>query len=381
MSCPPEPIPLPPHVHLKLSYQLHHTRHLTSRDNPTLDQTLTDSPHILAIVDDGLAAAQPTFATDLKQKLAAHPGMTGLHILPAGEASKNTPETLHQILDLAIDANLCRHSTLVVAAGGALLDVAGYAAATLHRGLRLVRIPSTTLAQADSGVAVKNAINHRGLKNLLGTFHVPHAVINDPTLLASLKPRDFHAGLSEVIKVALLKDANLFQQVEQLAAEGHITQETTEPLWQRSAHLHARHILTSGDPFETTTARPLDLGHWSAHQLETLSNHRLNHGEAVAIGLALDAHISHQLGWLTEYDLQRISRTLAACQLPTTDPLLAQTDSLLAGLETFRQHLGGQLRIPLLAGIGKPRDAYELTAHTLRNAIDQLTAAEPSHAS
>ena len=165
------------------------------------------------------------------------------------------------------------------------MDMAGLAAATAHRGVRHIRIPTTTLSQCDSGVGVKNGINAFGKKNFIGTFAPPFAVINDFQLLAPLSPRDKRAGFAEAVKVACIRSREFFDALEEdAAALAQFQPDAMRKLIRRCAELHMDHIATSGDPFEFGSARPLDFGHWSAHKLEQLSDFKIRHGEAVAIG-------------------------------------------------------------------------------------------------
>ncbi len=210
-----------------------------------------------------------------------------------GEAVKNSSDVVELILEQINAHDLDRRSYVIAIGGGAMLDAVGYAAAIAHRGIRLVRLPTTTLAQADSGVGVKNAINYFGKKNWVGTFAVPWAVINDSGLLQSLPDRDFQVGFSEAVKVSLLKDADEF---EWLCANATQIRDRDMDAANRAIHksclLHLRHITEGGDPFEMREARPLDFGHWSAHKLEPLTNYEIRHGEAVAIGVAIDCFYS-----------------------------------------------------------------------------------------
>ena len=165
-----------------------------------------------------------------------------------------------------------RHSYVLALGGGALLDVAGYAAAVAHRGVRVIRLPTTVLAQNDAGVGVKNGLNAYGKKNFLGTFAPPWAVIDDELFLTTLSARDWRAGTSEAVKVALLRDAAFFAELERLApAVAERDLGAMRALIRRCAELHLAHIAGGGDPFEMGCARPLDFGHWSAHKLERLS--------------------------------------------------------------------------------------------------------------
>jgi 3-dehydroquinate synthase len=267
---------------------------------------------------------------------------------------------------------------LIAIGGGALLDVAGFAAATAHRGVRHVRIPTTTLSQADSGVGVKNGINAFGKKNFIGTFAPPFAVINDFNLLATLKPHDKRAGYVEAVKVACIRDKNFFEEIER-DAEKLISFEpiAMKHLIRRCAELHVEHIANGGDPFETGSARPLDFGHWAAHKLEQLSHFQIPHGEAVAIGIALDVIYSRNASLLDEKSCERILKLLEQLGFKLFTDELLQKDSggnfqILAGLEEFREHLGGELTITLLNEIGRGVEVHEMNPQKIVAVIHEL---------
>jgi 3-dehydroquinate synthase len=260
--------------------------------------------------------------------------------------------------------------------GGATLDMAGYAAATSHRGIRLIRLPSTVLAQNDSGLGVKTSVNRFDKKNFLGTFTPPFAVIDDFELLESLSDRDWRSGAAEAVKVALIKDSEFFRWIEENAAlVAKRNSSAMEHLIYRCAQLHLRHIAGS-DPFETGSSRPLDFGHWAAHKLEQLTNYNLRHGEAVAIGMALDVTYSHLMGMLSEDSWDRILRTLLDLGLPVYAPEL-ETGDLFAGLTEFREHLGGELTILLLRDIGQPVEVHKITAEKMKESVAVLSQYAP----
>ena len=170
----------------------------------------------------------------------------------------------------------CSRHCLIAIGGGALLDVAGFAAAMAHRGVRLIRVPTTVLSQDDSAIGVKNGINAFDKKNYLGTFAAPFAVINDSRFLPTLSDRDWRSGISEAIKVALIRDAAFFDFIEANAVKLHDRDlPVMEQLVHRSAELHYDHITTNGDPYEQGSSRPLDYGHWAAHKLEPVTDYRL----------------------------------------------------------------------------------------------------------
>ena len=294
-------------------------------------------------------------------------------VLPGGEAVKNSTDFVEQLLSLINERNLDRRSYIVVIGGGAVLDAASYAAAIAHRGIRVIRIPTTTLAQGDSGVGVKNAINFFRKKNWIGTFAVPWAVINDAALLTTLPNRDFRCGFSEAIKVSLLKSTTDFEELcENATRIANREMESAFTAIKKSCLWHLKHITQGGDPFEALEARPLDFGHWSAHKMEQMSGYRLRHGEAVGIGVAIDCIYSTRVFGFPESDAQRVLQCLKDFQLPLWDSTLNDFDALLSGLEEFRQHLGGRLTITMLKAVGKPIDVHEIDSDAMRASVEQL---------
>lgn len=293
--------------------------------------------------------------------------------IDGGETAKNTLDEIKSLLQAINATNLDRRSYVIVVGGGAVLDAVGFAAAIAHRGIRLVRIPTTTLAQADSGVGVKNAINYFDKKNWVGTFAVPWAVFNDSKLLESLPDRDFRSGFSEAVKVALLKDPEEFENLAKHAKDIHDrVPEVTQNAINRSCQLHLDHITSGGDPFEMLEARPLDFGHWSAHRLEPRTNFELRHGEAVAIGVAIDCIYSSLMYGFPEDAARRVCQCLHEIGIPLWHPAINPIDELLIGLEEFRQHLGGRLTITMLQDIGCPINVHEIDEKQMREAIQRL---------
>jgi 3-dehydroquinate synthase len=369
-------------VSVEFVHRLRFTRGALETQNPLLAETIAAGGpgpgRLMAFVDSGVAAEWPDLAARLEAYAAAHEGSIDLACaaieVPGGERAKND----HSIFESAaaeIDrARICRQSYVLVIGGGAVLDAIGFAAATVHRGVRLIRMPTTTLAQADGGLGVKNGVNAFGKKNLLGTFAVPWAVINDGAFLETLSDRDFRCGFSEVVKVALLKDARLFMEMASRARRVAARDASAAAsLLRRSAELHFDHIVSGGDPFELRASRPLDFGHWSAHKLEQMSDFEIRHGEAVAIGVALDVVHSALLGWLAWPAAESILSCLEHLGFRLWCEELLETSTLLEGLQEFREHLGGELTITLLRGIGEPRDVHELDGALVRSAVERLS--------
>jgi len=350
---------------------------------------------ILFVLDGGVAEAHPGLQDRVAQYCRDHAGALELAapvlVIPGGEQSKNDQGPTGRVLQAIHDASLDRHSYVGAIGGGAVLDVVGYAAAMAHRGIRLIRFPTTVLAQDDSAVGVKNGINAFGQKNYLGTFAPPFAVINDTTFLHTLPDRHWRAGVSEAIKAALIKDRSFFDFLEEHAAAIKARDlAAMEQVIRRCAVLHLSHIATGGDPFELGSSRPLDFGHWSAHKLEQLTDHRLSHGEAVAIGMALDTTYSYLAGFLPEDDWRRIISILPALGLSVYVPEIDQhldtladgsthPDSVLRGLDEFREHLGGSLTILMLRSIGAPFDVHDIRRDVMIRSIGVLRDFEHAH--
>ena len=341
-------------------------------------RTAGDEPRrAVVFVDDGVAAATPGLPARIAAWADAHRDRLDLvddvHTVVGGEAAKNDWSVYEQVVETIHRAGICRHSFVLVIGGGAVLDAVGFGAATAHRGVRLIRFPTTTLAQDDAGIGVKNGINAFGKKNFLGSFGVPWAVINDERFLTTLSDRDWRAGLSEAVKVALLKDAPYFERIERAApALRGRDQAAVVPIVHRSAELHLDHIARGGDPYELLNARPLDFGHWAAHRIEPMSAYRVRHGEAVAIGIALDCLYAREIGVLGADDCERVVACLEGIGFDLWDDVMADTDALLEGLTEFREHLGGELTITLLEAPGRPIDVHTIDHAVMERALHAL---------
>jgi 3-dehydroquinate synthase len=362
-------------------YAVHFTRDFLHPDNPTLALAVPAARQhvVLPVLDGGMLAHHPALPERLDAYARAHSERLRLAgppiVLPGGELVKEDTCHVETVLAAVSERAVDRHSYVLAIGGGALLDAAGFAAAVAHRGIRLIRAPTTVLAQNDAGIGVKNGLNAYGKKNFQGTFAPPWTVIDDELFLVTLCDRDWRAGTSEAVKVAVLQDGDFFAELEELApalAERDLGAMST--LIRRCTKLHLAHIAGAGDPFEMGSARPLDFGHWSAHKLERLSGLRLRHGEAVAIGIALDTTYAHLAGMLGAAEWTRVLALLAALGLPLHAPEL-EHPRLLDGLVEFREHLGGQLTVALVEGIGACLEVHDIDRPLMRRAIRQLRAA------
>lgn len=363
------------------THRLRFTRDVFGVDHAVLAELFEPSggrpPRVQFWLDEDVANANPQLKQQLRAFTRRHEvrfqTVGNVQMVPGGEAVKNDVHIVERMLKCMNAADLDRRSYVVVIGGGAVLDAVGFAAAIAHRGIRLLRLPTTTLAQADSGIGVKNAINLFAKKNWCGTFAVPWAVVNDERLLETLPDRDFACGFSEAVKVSLLKDADFFDRLCRGATAIRLRDPDAfrGPI-RESAVWHLRHITRGGDPFEALEARPLDFGHWSAHKLEVLTNFELRHGEAVGIGVAIDTVYSSLKFDLPKADAVRVLTCLRDLGLPLSHPALSQTDELFAGLEEFRQHLGGRLTVTMLEGVGRPIDVHEIDVPVMKTAIERV---------
>jgi len=372
-------------IQVEFDHRVYFTRGLWAPSNSLLQTLLAEPgriPRVLVVLDEGLAQALPELTKAVEAYFSGLSGEVTLVaqplIIEGGERAKMSYFHVSEIHSQIEKHHIDRHSFVIGMGGGALLDVAGLASATAHRGVRHVRVPTTVLGQNDSGVGVKNGINAFGKKNFIGTFAPPFAVINDFDLLATLPDRDKRAGYSEAVKVALIRDRAFFENLER---DAHLLAafdpEAMQRMIHRSAELHVEHIACGGDPFESGSARPLDFGHWAAHKLEQLSDYQIRHGEAVAIGLALDVIYSRHIGLLDAASTNRILALLQKLGFDLFASELLRLDAehqpmILKGLEEFREHLGGQLTLTMLRGLGAGVEVHEIILPKMLAALNEL---------
>ena len=376
------------HLHqsftVKFEYNVYFTSGLFEVSNQLFSNFLnkTLSPEIprkiLFVLDQGVVNANSDIIAQVRNYFAVNKSVEliqELIIVPGGEVVKNDMRFFDEILEAVNSHKVDRHSFIAAIGGGSVLDLVGYAAAVSHRGIKHIRIPTTVLSQNDSGVGVKNGINYFDKKNFLGTFAPPVAVFNDELYLKTLSERDWRSGISEAIKVALIKDPAFFIWLEE-NSQALVSRDlkTMNYLVHRCAELHMQHI-AGRDPFETGSSRPLDFGHWSAHKLEQLSHFQVLHGEAVAMGMALDTVYSNLCGRLSDDETNRVISLIKKSGFELTHPLMEveQEDSaILRGLQEFREHLGGRLTIMLLDKIGTGTEVHEIDIEILKEAGGKL---------
>ena len=293
--------------------------------------------------------------------------------LPDGESYK-TIATFESIIDRLVSGRFARDAVLVTLGGGVVGDIGGFAAAAYQRGIRFIQVPTTLLAQVDSAVGGKTAVNHPGGKNLIGAFHQPVAVLVDTDTLATLPDREFCAGLAEVVKYGLIVDVEFFAWLEAHAADLLARESAAlHHAIHRSCRLKAE--IVAADERETGRRALLNLGHTYGHAIERCAGYgEWLHGEAIAAGICMAAEFSARLGYLDGTDVERIKSLFVALQLPTAPPPIS-VDNFMAAMSIDKKVMAGKIRLVLLQSIG----SAEITADYPEAEFSALLAEQLGH--
>lgn len=327
------------------SYPIHIGRNLLAKADLLL-------PHLkrkhVAIVTNTTVA--PLYLAKLTQTLESAGVKVIPIILPDGEAYKNS-ETLNKIYDVLLE-NRCERSTTLIALGGGVIgDLTGYAAATYLRGVPFIQIPTTLLSQVDSSVGGKTGINHPLGKNMIGAFYQPQVVLADIDTLNTLPPREFSAGMAEVIKYGLIRDISFFNWLEAhiealMALDEHALSEAIYRSCSNKAEVVAR------DEHESGERALLNLGHTFGHAIENAMGYGVwLHGEAVAAGTMLAADLSKRMGWMTADEVAKVHALLSKARLPLDAPRLG-VEKYLDLMQMDKKVADGKIRLVLQKGIG-----------------------------
>ncbi|MBD2088885.1 3-dehydroquinate synthase [Microcoleus sp. FACHB-1515] len=294
-------------------------------------------------------------------------------LLPAGERYK-TLASIQKIYDAALEMRLERSSTIVAIGGGVIGDMSGFAAATWLRGIHFVQVPTSLLAMVDAAIGGKTGVNHPQGKNLIGAFHQPRFVLIDPNVLTTLPPREFRAGMAEVIKYGVIWDADLFAQLEaapRLDQLRYLSAELCQEILTRSAQAKA-HVV-SKDEKEAGLRAILNYGHTIGHAVESLTGYRVvNHGEAVAIGMVAAGQIAVALGLWDRGACDRQTRLIEKTGLPTQLPAQLEIEAVLAALQTDKKVEAGKVRFVLPRQIGAAIVTDQADAETIRSVLKQM---------
>lgn len=293
----------------------------------------------------------------------------GVVVLPDGEQFK-TVDTVNNIFDELIAKKFGRKATLIALGGGVVGDMTGFAAACYQRGVPFIQIPTTLLAQVDSSVGGKTGVNHPKGKNMIGAFHQPEAVLIDTDVLNSLDPRQFSAGLAEVIKYGLIREATFFdwleENIERLnQKEGAILAETIERCCQSKANI------VEEDEHEGGVRALLNLGHTFGHAIETGEGYgEYLHGEAVSIGICMAADLSCRMGWLENGEVERIIRLLKRANLPVIPPKRMGREQFIELMAGDKKNIDGRLRLVLMRAIGDAVVTDQFDSDALNETLD-----------
>jgi len=348
-------------------YDVHFTDDLFDPANPLLPSVFVDPGpdgrfHVGVCLDEGLVNAQPDLpnrigayfdAHEARLKLAGEPA-----VLPGGEARKGDWEAMLDAVWHFGTPRFGRQDYAMIIGGGAILDLVGFALSIVYRGGRQVRVPTTVLAQCDGGVQVRTFVNEVGRKDFASTLAPPFAVINDRAMLRSLGRREWIAGTAEAFKIALCADEALFDFLcDSGPSIGDRDEDVMARIIQRSAVLHLDRIRGEVMTFGTGRDQPVDLGHWVGHRLEAMSRYWLPHGQAIAVGIAVDCACARRLGLISEDDLERVLDGLIRAGLPIYHKHLADRTAhgqlkLLASLEDMRHRFGPSVTVTLPDRIG-----------------------------
>jgi len=293
--------------------------------------------------------------------------------LPAGERYK-TLKSLQKIYDIALEHRLERSSTIVALGGGVIGDMAGFAAATWLRGINVVQVPTSLLAMVDSSVGGKTGVNHPQGKNLIGAFHQPRFVLIDPSVLKTLPPREFRAGMAEVIKYGIIWDAELFAKLEEtkrLDQLRYVDEELLQIILSRSCQ--AKAAVVSKDEKEAGLRAILNYGHTIGHAVESLTGYKLvNHGEAVAIGMVAAGQIAVQLRMWKSADAERQDALIQKAGLPTKLPNVLDIEAILDSLQTDKKVEAGKVRFVLPTQIGAVTVTDQVPADVIRQVLQEM---------
>jgi 3-dehydroquinate synthase len=293
-------------------------------------------------------------------------------LLPDGEQHK-TLSVAAEIFDALLERGHHRSTTIIALGGGVIGDMTGFAAACYQRGVAFIQAPTTLLAQVDSSVGGKTGVNHRLGKNMIGAFYQPQAVIIDTHTLTTLDDRQYSAGLAEVFKYGLLADSEFFRWCEDhIIALMARDLPTVEQAILRSCQIKAR--IVAADEREQGCRALLNLGHTFGHALESITHYKTYlHGEAVAVGLALAAQLSHALRFISEQEVQRIKTLLQMAALPTCLPHAADAKQMLAHMYRDKKVIDGRLRLIVLAKLGEAQIFDQATEAMIESVLQDNT--------
>ena len=334
-----------------------------------LDQPQLLSPHIpgrqVLVVSNETVA--PLYLERLLKSLAGFQVETV--ILPDGEQYK-TLDTVDRIYTALLEHRFDRSCTLIALGGGVVGDITGFAAATYQRGVHFIQVPTTLLAQVDSSVGGKTGVNHPLGKNMIGAFHQPRCVIADTETLNTLDDRQLSAGISEVIKYGLIRDAGFFDWLERHTPD-LLARDPQRLAWAIERSCRNKAEVVAADERESGQRALLNLGHTFGHAIEAAMGYGAwLHGEAVGTGMLMAADLSRRMGWIDDDELARIRAITALARLPVHTPPALDADEFLKWMAVDKKVQAGRLRLVLLKAIGESVLSDDYDADKLRETLD-----------
>lgn len=336
---------------------------LLSQIDELLD--LSGYSKVAIIADNHTKTFIPSLKSAIKQQIIEI-------IIPSGEKTKNI-ETVKEIWQHMTDAQLDRKSLVINLGGGVIGDMGGFAAATYMRGIAFIQIPTTLLSMVDASVGGKVGINFAEVKNSIGSFQQPIAVIIDTNTLETLPDREFNSGFAEIIKHGLIDDKNYFEHVTNKTPRSYSPEELVEII-EGSCKIKA--LIVQVDEHETNIRKTLNFGHTIGHAVEILSAQSetpLLHGEAISIGMVAEAKISELLGYIQQKDLERIEEAFMNAKLPTRITGISQ-DRIFEKILTDKKNSHGKVKWTLLQAIGKADYNIEIGETFIKKAIQYISA-------
>src|SRR5215471_3021362 len=332
-------------------------------------KSLPEHLHDAGLSEPFLVVSQPRILKAVGQELQKR---FPVALIPDGERAK-TLTTVSRLLDRMVELKLTRQSTVIALGGGVVGDVAGFVASIYMRGIAVVQVPTTLLAQVDSSIGGKTGVNHRVAKNLIGTFHQPRLVLSDPLILLKLHEREYASGLYEALKYGVIRDAALFEDFERNVAQFlKRNPEAVEHLVARCAAIKAEVVMS--DEKESDLRRILNFGHTIGHGLEAASRYqRLKHGEAVGYGMIAAARIGSALEKLGEHDRTRIESAIASLgRLPSLSGVTSK--NVLGPLQHDKKIRDGAIHFVLARGVGRaevtPNVPFEIVREVVKGILN-----------
>lgn len=332
----------------KESYEIIIDKDILNKSGQIISSNLNIGDKILIISDQNV---YPLYGERLKNSLQEENYKVQSHIIEPGEKSKSNSE-LNKIYDLLLEYRFDRNSTIIALGGGVVGDLAGMAAATFMRGINFIQIPTSLLAQVDSSVGGKVAINHPDAKNIIGAFYQPEIVIIDIDLLKTLKSRDYNTGLAEVIKYGLGFNKDLFTYIENNITEiQQINHEVLAKLVYNCCQIKSE--IVNQDEKEKGVRAKLNLGHTIGHAVEALTNYQeYTHGEAIAIGMVYESYIAESLNYIIPEEINRLKDLLGEFNLPIVIPKSIKVDNLINKMKTDKKVKNNQIFLALPNSLG-----------------------------